>query len=61
MIHAQLNYLIAQQRIDEARRVAERERFARSIHANRSALTPIRRIARLRAALHVWRPLPIAR
>lgn len=61
MINAQLNYLIAQQRTDEARRIAERERLRNSIDADRRALTPVRRIARLRAALRVWRPLPIAR
>jgi hypothetical protein len=61
MIHAQLNYLMAQQRTDEARRVAERERFASSIDADRRAFGPLRRIARLRAALQVWRPLSVAR
>jgi hypothetical protein len=47
MIHTQLNYLIAQQRADDLRRAAERERFARSNCADRRAP---RWLARLRPA-----------
>ena len=47
MIHSQLNYLIAQQNVDELHRVAERRRFARRIRADRPAP---RGLARLRPA-----------
>jgi hypothetical protein len=51
MIHAHLNYLIAQQRGDDARRAAERERFARSIPLDRRGPAATHPIARLRAAV----------
>ncbi|HZE16817.1 MAG TPA: hypothetical protein VE197_14550 [Mycobacterium sp.] len=57
MIHTQLNYLIAQQRADELRRDADRERFAHSIDAAGRAPVPTRRIARVGAALRLRRPL----
>lgn len=52
MIHAPLNYLLAKQRADELTRAAERERFARSIHADRRRPAATRALARLRTAVN---------
>ena len=57
MINTQLNSLIAQQRTDELRRTAERDRLAGSIDAGHRAPAAKRRLARLRPAFFRGAPL----